>query len=479
MFFRGATLETPPNGVAKANGNAKGAFERSAFERSEITAISEPASAPDLPLPTEPDPFTEVRRRIHQQLLNEVDYEKIHEKRGAELRRAIEDAAGQMLTTQEIPISRAERQRLVRDIADDVLGLGPLEPLLADPTISEIMVNGPQRVFVERNGLVGLSAARFRDDSHVMHVIEKIISPLGRRIDEASPMVDGRLADGSRVNAIIPPLAVDGPCVTIRKFSKDPLTVENLIDFRTLTAETAMFLRLCVEAKVNVVVSGGTGTGKTTLLNVLSAFIPPRERIVSIEDPCELQLRQPHVVRLETRPPNIEGKGEVGQRALVKNALRMRPDRIIVGEVRSGEAFDMLQAMNTGHAGSLTTVHANAPRDALARIENMVLMAGFDLPIRAIREQVASAINLILHVQRLRDGTRRVTHITEVLGLEGDTITMQDIFLFRQTGLDAEGKVLGALRATGMRPYCAERFAGLGLPVPSGLFLPSGDGGGK
>lgn len=310
-----------------------------------------------------------------------------------------------------------------------------------------------------------------------MRIIEKIIGPLGRRIDESSPMVDARLPDGSRVNAIIPPLAVDSPTLTIRKFSRDPFTVENLIEFGTLTAEIAMFLKACVEARINMVVSGGTGSGKTTMLNVLSAFIPARERVVTIEDPCELQLRQPHVIRLETRPPNIEGKGEVTQRQLVRNALRMRPDRIIVGEVRSGEAFDMLQAMNTGHEGSLTTVHSNSPRDGLARIENMVLMANLDLPIRAIREQVASAINIIVHLSRLRDGSRRITHVSEVVGMEGDMITMQDIFVFRQQGIDAEGRVLGSIVPTGLRPRCADKFEQESIALPHDIFALRGGNG--
>ena len=309
-----------------------------------------------------------------------------------------------------------------------------------------------------------------------MQVIEKIVSPIGRRIDESSPMVDARLLDGSRVNAIIPPLALDSPTLTIRKFARDPFTVDNLIEFGTLTAPVAAFLKACVEARINTVVAGGTGSGKTTLLNVLSAFIPSRERIVSIEDPCELQLRQPHVVRLETRPPNIEGKGEVSQRLLLRNALRMRPDRIIVGEVRSGEAFDMLQAMNTGHDGSLTTVHANSPRDALARIENMVLMASLDLPVRAIREQIASAIQLLIQLVRMRDGTRRITHVTEVVGMEGDVVTMQDIFVFRQQGLDADGRVQGVMQSTGLRPRCADKFEQEGINFPPDIFaLRGGD----
>lgn len=417
-----------------------------------------------------PDQLNAIKQKIHEQLLRELDLDKIQQKRGPELRKAVEGALAVMLLDQDTPISRGERQRLVREIADEALGLGPLEPLLDDVTVSEIMVNGPRQVYVERKGLLSLSDVSFRDETHIMRIIEKIVSPLGRRVDEASPMVDARLPDGSRVNAIIPPLAIDSPILTIRKFSRDPLTADDLIRFGSLNEEVVTFLKACIETRINMVVAGGTGSGKTTMLNVLSSFIPSRERIVTIEDPVEMQLRQPHVVRLETRPANIEGKGEVGQRQLVRNALRMRPDRIIVGEVRSGEAFDMLQAMNTGHDGSLTTIHANTPRDALARIENMVLMANLDLPVRAIREQVASAIHLILQLSRLRDGSRRVTHVTEVIGMEGDVITMQDIFLFRQQGTDTNGKIIGGVQSTGLRPHCVDRIEREGVTLPIDLF---------
>ena len=417
-----------------------------------------------------PDQLNAIKQKIHEQLLRELDLDKIQQKRGPELRKAVEGALAVMLLDQDTPISRGERQRLVREIADEALGLGPLEPLLDDETVSEIMVNGPRQVYVERKGLLSLSDVSFRDETHIMRIIEKIVSPLGRRVDEASPMVDARLPDGSRVNAIIPPLAIDSPILTIRKFSRDPLTADDLIRFGSLNEEVVTFLKACIETRINMVVAGGTGSGKTTMLNVLSSFIPSRERIVTIEDPVEMQLRQPHVVRLETRPANIEGKGEVGQRQLVRNALRMRPDRIIVGEVRSGEAFDMLQAMNTGHDGSLTTIHANTPRDALARIENMVLMANLDLPVRAIREQVASAIHLILQLSRLRDGSRRVTHVTEVIGMEGDVITMQDIFLFRQLGTDPNGKIIGSVQPTGLRPYCVDKIEREGITLPADLF---------
>ncbi|MBV8083532.1 MAG: CpaF family protein [Chloroflexi bacterium] len=367
-------------------------------------------------------------------------------------------------------MSREERVRVIGEIADDVLGFGPIQPLLDDASVSEIMVNRHDRVYFEREGILHLSNRHFHDDQHVLRVIEKIVAPLNRRIDEGSPMVDARLPDGSRVNAIIPPLAIDGPAVTIRKFAREPFQVEDLIRFRTLTPEIVELLRACIYMRLNILVAGGTGTGKTTLLNVLSSFIPDGERIITIEDPAELQLRQLHVVRLETRPANVEGRGHISQRELVVNALRMRPDRIVVGEVRGGEAFDMLQAMNTGHDGSLTTVHANSPRDALSRVENMVLMAGLDLPARAIREQVASALQLVIQLTRLRDGSRRVTHISEIVGMESGTITMQDIFLFRARGTDGNGRILGSIEPTGLRPHFAERFEQYGVKLPPGLF---------
>jgi len=425
------------------------------------------------------DPFAELKYRIHERLIKELDLQKFQSQGQAagELRQAIEEAASAMLASHDAPLSRQERQRLMREIADEVLGFGPLQALLDDPTISEVMVNRPNQVYFERAGVLYVANLAFKDEAHIMRIIDKIISPLGRRIDESSPMVDARLPDGSRVNAIIPPLAVDSPSVTIRKFSRDPFSVQDLVSFGTLTEQVAAFIQACVQVRQNMVISGGTGTGKTTLLNVLSSFIPERERVVTIEDPCELQMRQPHVVRLETRPPNIESKGEVTQRLLVRNALRMRPDRIIVGEVRTGEAFDMLQAMNTGHDGSLTTVHANTPRDALARIENMVMMASLELPIRAIREQVASAINLIVHISRFRDGTRKVTHVTEIAGMEGDIITLQDIFLYHQTAVDPTGKVLGEMRATGLRPRCADRFEQEGIDLPPETFAITARGG--
>jgi pilus assembly protein CpaF len=417
------------------------------------------------------EPLTDLKYVLHEKLLKSMDVSRLAGFEKTELRRQVEEAARTLLHAEDVALPREDRVRLIDEVADEVLGLGPLEPLLEDPTISEVMVNKPHQIYFERKGVLHVSERKFRDAEHVMRIIEKIVAPIGRRIDESSPMVDARLADGSRVNCIIPPLAVDSPTITIRKFSRDPLQVDDLIKYGSLTREMAQFLEACVSARINIVIAGGTGSGKTTLLNVLSSFIPEGERIVTIEDPTELQLRQPHVVRLETRPPNVEGKGAVAARELVRNSLRMRPDRIIVGEVRSGEAFDMLQAMNTGHDGSLTTVHANTPRDALARIENMVLMAGFELPVRAIREQVASAVQLVVQVSRLRDGSRRVTHLTEIAGMEGQVVTLQDIFIFDQHGVDENGKVVGTLRSTGLRPKFADRIEAAGIDLPPELFM--------
>ncbi|TDL41381.1 CpaF family protein [Arthrobacter nitrophenolicus] len=389
------------------------------------------------------------------------------------LRASAVEELSTVIDQEQVPLSPEERRRLIREIADEVMGYGPLQRLLEDPSVTEIMVNRCDQIYIERNGRLTLTGTRFSSDDHLRTVIERIVSKVGRRIDESSPLVDARLEDGSRVNAIIPPLAVNGPSLTIRKFSKVPLTVQNLIDWGSLTPEMAELLSACVRARLNIIVSGGTGTGKTTLLNVLSSFIPPDDRIVTIEDAVELQLQQEHVVRLESRPPNIEGKGAVAIRELVRNSLRMRPDRIIVGEVRSGESLDMLQAMNTGHDGSLSTVHANSPRDAVARLETLVLMAGMDLPLRAIREQVSSAVDLIIQVTRLRDGTRRVTHVTEVQGMEGEVVTLQDAFLFDYSaGVDAQGRFLGKPVATGIRPRFLDRFSELGISVSPAVFGP-------
>jgi pilus assembly protein CpaF len=419
----------------------------------------------------------ELRHRVHQQLIDELGPILFDRRLSEEdLRRRVHDQLHAAIAAERVPLTAADKARLIQDVSDDILGYGPIDGLLHDEDVTEIMVNGPDRVFVERSGKLTKDAdVRFLDEEHVRRVIDKIVSEIGRRIDESTPMVDARLPDGSRVNAVIAPLAIGGPFLTIRKFSADPLQIDDLIRYGSVNAHAARFLQACIVGRLNGVVAGGTGTGKTTMLNVLSSFIPDDERIVTVEDAKELQLHQEHVLCLESRPPNVEGRGEVTIRDLVRNTLRMRPDRIVVGECRSGEALDMLQAMNTGHDGSLTTVHANSPRDTLARLETLVLMAGFDLPVRAIREQMASAIDVIVQLSRLRDGSRRVTHITEVQGMEGDVITLQDIFLFDfAAGVDEHGKYRGQLKATGVRPKFAEKLADQGIRLGPEVFSPEG-----
>jgi pilus assembly protein CpaF len=419
------------------------------------------------------DPFEEIKSKIHARIIEEINGSSLKDDSAdsdENLEKEISDIIEKFLDTEGTFITKLEKQKLITEVIDESIGFGPINQFLHDASVSEIMVNGPDKVYLEKKGKLVLSDVTFKDDQHVMRVIEKIVAPLGRRIDESSPMVDARLPNGSRVNVIIPPLALNGPTITIRKFSETPFTVKDLINFGTITPEVAMLLKACVEARLNIVVSGGTGSGKTTTLNVISSFIPEDERIVTIEDAAELQLVQDHVIKLETRPPNIEGKGAITIRDLVRNSLRMRPDRIVVGEVRSGEALDMLQAMNTGHDGSLTTGHANSPRDMISRLETMVLMAGMDLPIKAIREQISSAVDLIVQQSRLKDGSRRITHITEVMGMEGDVITMQDIFVFKQHGRDEKGKINGSMTPTGIKPKFAEKLEEAGITLPNDIY---------
>lgn len=411
--------------------------------------------------------------RMHQMLIEELDADQISAMPAEERRKVVEQAAETLLRREMPSVGGITRDQIVARVVDEVVGLGPIDAFMRDPSISEVMVNAPDEVYFEREGILYLSDVRFRDHSHIMRVIERIIAPIGRRVDEASPMVDARLPDGSRVNVVIPPVAPKSPTITVRKFRADKLSMDDLVRAGTITQDMVEFLAACVRLKMNILISGGTGTGKTTFLNALSAFIPDSERIVTIEDPVEVKLQQPHVVSLEARPANIDGKGEIAQRDLLRNSLRMRPDRIIIGEVRGPEAFDMLNAMNTGHEGSLSTIHANSPRDALARIENMVLMANLDLPDRAIREQMASALHLIVQLARFTDGVRRVTHVTEVTGMEGQIVTLQDLFRFRQTGVTPEGKIEGQMEPTGIRPVFAERFDVAGVTLPPDLFMTS------
>jgi len=419
----------------------------------------------------EVDPYSELKFKIQNKVIEEldIDFNEISDQ-NEELREEINFIIMKHIEQESLNMTNIQKKKIKEELLDEIIGFGPITSLLSDKSVTEIMVNGPNHVYIEQGGKLVLTDAKFKNDNHVMHVIKKIVAPIGRRIDESSPMVDARLPNGSRVNAIIPPLAIDGPSITIRKFAEDPFKIEDLINFGTLSSKMAELLKYCVEGRLNIVVSGGTGSGKTTTLNVLSSFIPDTERIVTIEDAAELQLSQMHVVRLETRPSNIEGKGEVSIRDLVKNSLRMRPDRIIIGEVRSGETLDMLQAMNTGHDGSLTTGHANSPRDMLSRLETMVLMSGMNLPIKAIRDQTASAVDLIIQQSRLMDGSRRITHITEVQGMEGDVIILQDIFKFKQSGLDNKGKIKGEYVFAGIMPKFIEKFKERGVNIPPEIF---------
>jgi pilus assembly protein CpaF len=454
-----------------------------------VSGSPAPASAPaqpyDLAAPTSPEPAPAIKTKaspggdyyatkvkLHQKLLTRIDLNSIESLSSVQLRNELGDLLVALIEEEAIPLNDEERSRLVADLKNEIMGLGPLEPLLADPTISEIMVNGYRNVYVEKSGCIQLTDIRFNDDAHLMKIIDKIVSRVGRRIDESSPMADARLPDGSRVNAIIPPLALDGPVLTIRRFSVVPLQMHDLIQKNTLTPAMAELLSALVKVKCNIIISGGTGTGKTTLLNIFSSFIPTNERIVTIEDTAELQLQQDHVIRLETRPPNIEGKGEISMRALAKNSLRMRPDRIVLGEVRSAEVIDMLQAMNTGHEGSLTTIHANTPRDALSRLENLVGMGGINIPSKALRQLISSSVHFIVQVTRLNDGSRKLTSIQEISGMEGDIITTQEIFCYKRTGTNPDGSVQGVFRATGVRPKVSEKIRTYGIALSDGMFDP-------
>ena len=414
--------------------------------------------------------FEVLKRRIHTKLVDKLDLTRVGDLEGDVLRREIRLVVEHLCDTEDTLLNRAERERLIEEVLDETFGLGPLEMLLKDATISDILINGPKSIYVERRGKMEKTAVQFRDNNHLMQIIDRIVSKVGRRVDEVCPMVDARLSDGSRVNAIIPPLALDGACVSIRRFGSNPLKLEDLLNYKAFTPEMVMLLEGAIKARLNIVISGGTGSGKTTLLNTLSSFIPNTDRIVTIEDAAELQLQQDHVVRLETRPPNIEGKGAITATDLVKNALRMRPERVIIGECRGAETLDMLQAMNTGHEGSMTTLHANTPRDALARIETMITMAGFDLPLKAMRQQVASAIDLVVQANRLQGGPRKITHITEIVGMEQDTVIMQDIYHYVQEGINESGRAIGHFEATGVRPTFMDRLESAGVRLPASAF---------
>ena len=414
--------------------------------------------------------FTSLKQRIHSKLVDKLDLTKVGELKGDSLRREVRLIVQHLCDTEDTLLNRSERDRLIEEVLDETFGLGPLEILLKDTTISDILINGPKDIFVERKGQMERAQIEFRDNAHLLQIVDRIVSKVGRRVDEVSPMVDARLEDGSRVNAIIPPLALDGAAVSIRRFGSNPLRLEDLLNYKAFTPEMVMLLEGAMKARLNIIISGGTGSGKTTLLNTLSSFISNADRIVTIEDAAELQLQQEHVVRLETRPPNIEGKGAITPTDLVKNALRMRPERIIIGECRGAETLDMLQAMNTGHEGSMTTLHANTPRDAVARLETMIMMAGFEMPLKAMRSQVASAVDLIVQASRLQGGKRRVTHITEVCGMEQDTLIMQDIYKYNQEGVDNSGAATGYFEATGIRPKCMDRLEAAGIRLPGSAF---------
>jgi pilus assembly protein CpaF len=429
-----------------------------------------------MPLPTrsgeknQSADFEALKRRIHTKLVDKLDLTRVGELEGDVLRREIRLVVEHLCDTEDTLLNRAERERLIEEVLDETFGLGPLEFLLKDPTISDILINGPKNIYVERRGKMEKTSVQFRDNTHLMQIIDRIVSKVGRRVDEVCPMVDARLQDGSRVNAIIPPLALDGACVSIRRFGSNPLKLEDLLNYKAFTPEMVMLLEGAIKARLNIVISGGTGSGKTTLLNTLSSFIPNTDRIVTIEDAAELQLQQDHVVRLETRPPNIEGKGAITATDLVRNALRMRPERVIIGECRGGETLDMLQAMNTGHAGSMTTLHANTPRDAIARIETMISMSGFELPLKAVRQQIASAVDLIVQANRLQGGPRKITHITEVVGMEQDTIIMQDIYHYVVEGINESGRAVGRFESTGVRPSFMDRLESAGVRLPASAF---------
>ncbi|NOT04371.1 MAG: CpaF family protein [Anaerolineales bacterium] len=456
----GASSPSPQQ--SGGDGKSGGGNDSSRLSSIQARRVSAPITSPQA------GSYFDLKTRVQNKLLAEID-PSMDVSRTDEVRRTIQGLFEQILAEENIVLSRPERARLFEQIAAEILGLGPLQSLLEDDTITEIMVNGPKNIYIERKGKLHRVPVTFESNEHVMRIIDRIVAPLGRRIDESSPYVDARLQDGSRVNAVIPPISLVGPVLTIRKFSKNPISVEQMVQFGSLTNESVQFLKACVESRLNIIISGGTGSGKTTLLNVLSSFIPSDERILTIENAAELQLRQEHVVTLESRPPNIEGRGEITIRDLVINALRMRPERIIVGECRGGETLDMLQAMNTGHDGSMTTAHANTPRDAISRIETMCLMAGMDLPVRAIREQIASAVDVIVQQERMRDGTRKVITVAEVSGMEGDVITMTDIFVFEQTGVE-NGRIVGRLRPTGLRPKFMDKIEASGIHLPPSIF---------